>query len=211
MGYGNDTFTQNSIYDNGELGIETNRSGDHVPVLDSASLTSVLGLVPSCRGCIVEVFVAAPDPSGYGEGQTYLGEVRTDIGGNFTFEFSGVSACDELTATATDGDGETSEFSENVLVACFRAPARPMAAVGFGGVLVLTILIIILRELRPETPPWLLPGVAGGGLLLVALIFGVAAVMPDVQLDFSAARVPPPDPLPYCSEFPRSGWLHDRR
>ena len=62
------------------------------------------------------------DPSGYGEGQSYLGQttVTTDGSGNITFAatVSGApSGQTVFTSTATDPSGNTSEFS-----ACFGAP-----------------------------------------------------------------------------------------
>ncbi|HVO75781.1 MAG TPA: right-handed parallel beta-helix repeat-containing protein [Ignavibacteriaceae bacterium] len=56
------------------------------------------------------------DPSGYGEGQTHIGwtEVTTDAGGVVDFYTSlglTVPAGNVITATATDPDGNTSEFS----------------------------------------------------------------------------------------------------
>jgi hypothetical protein len=57
-----------------------------------------------------------PDPSGYGEGQTYLGSatVNTDANGFASFTATGlapISAQSYVTATATDSTGNTSEFS----------------------------------------------------------------------------------------------------
>jgi hypothetical protein len=65
---------------------------------------------------VVEFFSnAACDPSGFGEGQTYLGSttVATDGSGNgnFTATLPALSGCQTVTATATDADGNTSEFS----------------------------------------------------------------------------------------------------
>jgi hypothetical protein len=57
------------------------------------------------------------DPSGYGQGQTYLGEktVVADASGNVSFSakfpLNPSSATPIVTATATDGSGNTSEFS----------------------------------------------------------------------------------------------------
>jgi hypothetical protein len=65
----------------------------------------------------VEFFAnAAPDPSGFGEGQTFLGfaNVTTDASGHFggTANVAGaVPAGQKVTATATDPAGNTSEFS----------------------------------------------------------------------------------------------------
>jgi hypothetical protein len=64
----------------------------------------------------------AADPSGYGQGQTYLGEatVTTDANGSATFTADlavGNLAGQWITATATDPNGNTSEFSADVNVA----------------------------------------------------------------------------------------------
>jgi uncharacterized repeat protein (TIGR01451 family) len=94
-------------------------------------------------GAVIELFVAAPDPSGFGEGQTYLltltegSAADTDagaaaytspvgglnVGADTTnlFQFTiplpgGVAVGTVLTATATLG-GSTSEFSNSVTVA----------------------------------------------------------------------------------------------
>jgi parallel beta-helix repeat protein len=65
----------------------------------------------------LEFFCSATcDASGYGEGQTYLGAapVVTDGAGNASFSVNlawAGAGCDFFTATATDGSGNTSEFS----------------------------------------------------------------------------------------------------
>lgn len=92
-GTGN-TLTENSIYDNGGLGIDLggNTEGDGVttndntdndsgandllnfPIIERATLgTTNLIVTGFARpGSRIEFFVKAPDPSGFGEGQTYL-------------------------------------------------------------------------------------------------------------------------------------------
>ena len=124
------TITRNSIFANGGLGIDLdptgvspNDAGDgdsgpnqqlNFPVLSSATRTSVRGT--ACSGCRVEVFVADPDPSGFGEGRTFLAAAVADGSGNFTVAISGVSAGQTVTATATDGQGNTSEFAKRISV-----------------------------------------------------------------------------------------------
>src|SRR5262249_23279107 len=60
------------------------------------------------------------DSSGYGEGQTYLGflSAKTDSLGNATFSTTlpAVPAGQFLSATATDPNGNTSEFSHDIKV-----------------------------------------------------------------------------------------------
>ena len=196
------TFTQNSIYDNGDLGIETNRHDDHVPRIDSANETHVEGF--ACRGCLVEVFLAESDPSGYGEGKTFLGEDRADIAGNWELDISGVETCDAITATATNADGETSEFAENRLARCFSLPGRPMSALGLAGLGLLGGLLVLVRVVWPEAAPdRLVPvGLVAGFVGLLA-VFLLAMLLPNVQVSFDAdmgGEAAPPDPLPECTQ-----------
>jgi choice-of-anchor C domain-containing protein len=68
-------------------------------------------------GARIEIFKAAPDPTGYGEGQVYLGFLTADANGRFTgtlnFTAGTVSIGDTVTATTTDASGNTSEFGPN--------------------------------------------------------------------------------------------------
>ena len=63
----------------------------------------------------VEFFRAAADPSGSGEGRTYLGALTTNSASQFSGSFAvvGLTAGDVITATATDPSGNTSEFGVN--------------------------------------------------------------------------------------------------
>jgi len=73
----------------------------------------------ACPFCLVELFVTdnPPDPTGFGEGFTFLGDIVADGSGDFTFDV-GTAPCGvkagSVTATATDAAGSTSEFSANV-------------------------------------------------------------------------------------------------
>ena len=68
-------------------------------------------------GTRIEFFKAAADSTGYGEGQVYLGALTADGNGRFngTISFTAglVAVGDAITATATDGNGNTSEFGPN--------------------------------------------------------------------------------------------------
>jgi titin len=127
------TFHYNHIYHNTQLGIDLhpwgvtpNDPGDadlgpnylqNFPVISSATTSTVQGT--SCLGCTVEIFEAAVDPSGHGEGISPVGMGVTDSSGNFSIAVDPLAtfgACDYVTATATDADGNTSEFAENFLV-----------------------------------------------------------------------------------------------
>ena len=134
-------ISHNSIYDNTDLGIDLGDDGvtcdsgpsadepNHFmpcPVIDSATTSLVSGT--TCPNCIVEVFIADPDPSGYGEGRTFLGDTET-TDGDFSVPVSGVEACDWITATAIGQNeeyGNTSEFALNVQVPCAEPTATPI-------------------------------------------------------------------------------------
>jgi uncharacterized protein (DUF2141 family) len=148
-GMGN-AILSNSIFSNGGLGIDLrprgvtpNDPGDadtgannlqNFPVLTSVSGsgggTTVQGTLNSEANKTYRLeFFSSPscDPSGHGEGKTFLGSlsVTTDGSGNASFTFSSgtaVSSGDSVTATATDPANNTSEFSR-----CKQAEANQPA------------------------------------------------------------------------------------
>ena len=137
------TFSNNLIYWNGGLGIDLagdgvtpNDAGDvdngpnrlmNFPVLDSVKSNEdgtydIFGY--AIGGSVtVELFVAHPDedafrpadPSGYGEAYEYLGVTTTGVADS-SFQFSNVVVdhYSQITMTATDNNGNTSEFMENI-------------------------------------------------------------------------------------------------
>lgn len=132
------TIEGNFIFSNGLLGIDlandgvsANDAGDadvgannlqNYPTLDTANLTggslSLHGNLNSApdKNYRVEYFAnAACDSSGYGEGETFLaaGDVTTDDNGTapLSLSYTYNNAIQGVTATATDADGNTSEFS----------------------------------------------------------------------------------------------------
>lgn len=141
----NNTIRGNSIYSNGDLGIDIaaagitgNDAGDadaganlsqNFPVLTAAtnslSGTEVWGTLNSAAGLTYAIdFYAnvAVDGSGTGEGQFYLGStnVTTDGGGNASFVITAPVVTlggRYITATATDPFGNTSEFGTNIFAA----------------------------------------------------------------------------------------------
>jgi len=128
----------NSIFANAGLGIDLggdgvtpNDTGDadmgannlqNFPVLNSATsgsgttIEGTLNSTPNTKFRLEFFANTECDPSGYGEGETFLGftNVTTDDSGNvaFTVTFPDtVPGGHFITATATDPDGNTSEFS----------------------------------------------------------------------------------------------------
>lgn len=140
------TITKNSIYGNTLLGIDLgpssgvsyNDSGDtdtganeglNYPVITSATPAQVKGtgcgeaVIP--KPCTIEIFIAQPDANNSGGGLFGQGKALVGAGtsnGSFTINVSGVNAGDLLTATSTDAEGNTSEFSKN-----FQVSAGPTA------------------------------------------------------------------------------------
>lgn len=134
-------IVRNSIFSNGQLGIDLGGDGvtpnhtgfadgpnylQNYPILSFAAfdLQGVAGFMPGEPGQTyrVELFRnAQADPSGYGEGRTFVGstDVVTDTAGNASFyvDLPGQLVFGEyITATATDLSGNTSEFSTAIPV-----------------------------------------------------------------------------------------------
>ncbi len=121
----------NQISDNGGLGIELDPAGvtpndpgdgdsgpnglQNFPVITSTGSNKVQGTLNSQPNATFELdfyFNDTCDLSGYGEGQYYLGltHVTTDAIGQANFSFTTLAG-GFVTATATDANGNTSEFS----------------------------------------------------------------------------------------------------
>lgn len=87
---------------------------------DDGTATVVEGRVsfPDPQSLTLELFAnEAPDPSGFGEGETFLATATPDAKGRFTATLPAGLGGQWLTATSTDSAGNTSEFSEAVQVA----------------------------------------------------------------------------------------------
>lgn len=129
--------TQNRIHDNFDLGIDlggdgvtANDSSDsdsgpnnlqNFPLLGkakSAAKTIDVALYTTPNATIVVEFYSSKtcDPSGYGEGQKYLGKFVTTTSANgqmfFTAKVKRFKKGSQITALAMDANGNTSEFSK---------------------------------------------------------------------------------------------------
>ena len=136
------SMLRNEIYSNGQLGIDLefngvnfNEPGDsdtgvnnlqNYPSIDFATSSSILiagtlNSLPNTQFRLEFFSNSSCDSSGYGEGETYLGflDVTTDGSGNASFFLpleNTVPVGHYITATATDPNDNTSEFSECQLV-----------------------------------------------------------------------------------------------
>jgi hypothetical protein len=75
---------------------------------------------PNPQTVTIEIFassvpVPGGDPSGYGEGQTFLGSATPNGAGRFTAILPPVLKGTAISATATDAAGNTSEFALDVV------------------------------------------------------------------------------------------------
>jgi titin len=124
------------------LGIELTNNGNNsqaYPVLTSAisdsSSTTITGTLTSAPSTTftIEFFVnTVCNPSGYGEGERFLGSttVTTDSDGHADFTFTVAIPVDPgqfISATATDPAGNTSQFSACVVVTGADTPAWTIA------------------------------------------------------------------------------------
>ncbi len=152
-GTGN-ALSGNSTYSNTGLGSDLNGDGVTAndgaktagqpnllmdfPVFTSAALSgttlTVAGYVgsgssPTFANARVEVFKSDNDPSGNGEGQSYLGFLTADANGDFagSLAVSGLAVGDRICATATDASNNTSEFGANALLASAGITVNPTA------------------------------------------------------------------------------------
>lgn len=136
----NNCITRNNIYDNNDLGIDLQNNGVttndvtdpdvgpnqelNFPIIlgavNSGGTTTINGQIDidtDPTQAIVEVFrLIAPDPTGYGEGDVYLGPATPDAAGNWTYIDNTLSVGDYISATTTDLNRNTSEFSEAFVV-----------------------------------------------------------------------------------------------
>jgi hypothetical protein len=142
----NNLISANAIFSNGALGIDLDALGvtsndtcnagaganrlQNFPVITSAtsdgsSSITIAGFLHSVPSTLytLEFFVNnACDPSGFGEGDTFIGSTNVATGANCTNVFTttfpvGVPEGLVLTATATDPNNNTSEFSRCVPIA----------------------------------------------------------------------------------------------
>jgi len=130
-------ITRNAIYGSGAVGIDLgddrvtpNDPGDmdlgpnnlmNFPVLTSARATPgqliVQGTIDTQnpRQVVLEFFAnSTPGAMGYGEGEIFLGSDKPNAQGKFTATLPTVSAGMWISATATDSDGNTSEFALSI-------------------------------------------------------------------------------------------------
>jgi titin len=145
----------NSIHSNDRKGIDNADDGNTElapPIIDSVGSASG-HTNPKCYPCTVEVFSDSQD-----EGRIYHGSAATNDDATGTWRFPGAVTGPKITATITDADGNTSEFS---------APYSPPV----GGIMELPDAQAGAAETKPSqsAPDTLaIAGLAAGSALLLA-------------------------------------------
>ncbi len=158
----------NSIFQNAQRGIVLGpgaNNNQNAPVLTSAVTNGTDTLISGTyqgapnTGVVIQVFAnSVPDPSGFGQGETYLASAtvtgQTDAGGTFAFTASYHQVLPEgtwISATSTDDGQNTSEFSNDVQVkavalsinnASLQQPASGTANMNF---------VVTLATASPQT------------------------------------------------------------
>jgi CSLREA domain-containing protein len=208
------TFSQNSIHHHRSIGIDLepagvtlNDPGDtdvgpntllNFPDLQSASVHTAEG--EACPLCTVEIFIADAGKGAFGEGMTFVGSGNADASGHFSISLSGVSYCDSLTATATDGAANTSEFAKNILASCltlvFPWPLLSLLAVIFAGALGNG-----LRGRTKGTPGRFAAAGGAAGVVLGIGLLTLGSVLPNIHLELLPQSAEEEQSRPLCSEF----------
>ncbi len=100
----NNTITGNSIHSNGALGIQ-NLAGGNTELAPPVVTATGSASGTACANCTVEVF-----SDDAGQGRIFEGSTVADGGG--AWSFGGPVTGPNVTATATDASGNTSQFSQ---------------------------------------------------------------------------------------------------
>lgn len=108
----------NSIHSNAGKGIENTSGGNHELAPPTVQSQGVSGI--ACANCIIDVFSDIED-----EGRVYEGTTIASSGGQWTL--SGLLSGPNITVTATDSNGDTSEFSQPFVCQgdCNVGPTQP--------------------------------------------------------------------------------------
>jgi len=103
------TITQNSVHDNSKEGIDLMDGGNEelaAPLITDFDLSAGTASGFACSDCTVEIFSDSSD-----EGEDFEGWATTNDAGFFALDKPTSLTGPHLTSTATDTDGNTSEFS----------------------------------------------------------------------------------------------------
>lgn len=124
------TIRQNSIFSNSAKGIALSNGGNNSqpaptslsPAVSTAANPNGTDVGGTYSGSAATIeFFASPtgDPSGFGEGQYFIGSISTGSGSFTAHLAAAVPVGYVISATSTDANGSTSEFSQDATVPAF--------------------------------------------------------------------------------------------
>jgi uncharacterized protein (TIGR03437 family) len=128
-GSSHNTIRRNSIHSHSRRGIELADAGNSMlsaPVLSAVTATGVSGT--ACPGCEVEIFSDEED-----EGWIFEGSTVAAASGAFAFQKGSALTGPNITATATDAEGNTSEFSRPRKMVQTAGPLVNVSAASYAG------------------------------------------------------------------------------
>ena len=109
------TITRNTVYENGGLPIDWDGQPVPIPppVIDGFSFLTRTVRGDACIGCCVEIFA---NPTISAAGTVFLGDAVAGASGHFGLPLKSLPPFSYLSATETNPDGTTSEFSSGIHV-----------------------------------------------------------------------------------------------
>ena len=123
-------LSRNAEVANGDPGIVRLEGAETLVSPPLIELTGQTIIGTGAPNSTIEIFATdePPDPTGAGEGATFLGSVMSDEQGAFSFSLTQLrdisSPPMHVTATLTDGSGDTSVYAQNIDVAATTTPTE---------------------------------------------------------------------------------------
>jgi len=120
---------RNSIHSNARKGIALSNRGNNMlpaPLVTAVASTAVWGI--ACPACEVELFSDAE-----GQGRIFEGSTVAGASGAFAFEKGSPLTGPNITATGTDAEGNTSEFSQPRKLVPTAGPLVNVSAASYAG------------------------------------------------------------------------------
>jgi parallel beta-helix repeat protein len=173
------TIRRNSIYANSWKGIFLNIGANNNLPAPSFSLSSTGGSGTTCPNCMVELFLDEGN-----QGRSYLDSVIADGTGFFSFPARCPLPYPNLTTTATDLQGNTSEFSDPQAVSWDCSTARPIPN-----------LVSLDPTSQPALAPTFLLTLTGTGFDVDSVVYWDGIPLPTTVLSSTLAQAVVPSYL----------------
>ncbi len=170
------TFRRNAIWANPFKGIFLENGANQNLTAPVLSLSAAGGSGTTCPGCTVELFIDEGN-----QGRFYLDSIVSDAVGSFTFPVHCPLPAAHLTATVTDLQGNTSEFSEYQVIPWDCNSARPVPT-----------LTSLNPTSRPALAPTFLLTLTGAGFYADSVAHWNGNALPTTIISSTLAQVAVP-------------------